>query len=332
MEHEIIQPVAKELLKSELTPERQLRMTNKSHNEIYIVDAHNAPNVLREIGRLREIVFREAGGGTGKELDLDEFDTCENCYKQLIVWNPEEEEIIGGYRYLLGSDVDFDKDGQPILATSHMFHFSDKFIKEYLPWTIELGRSFVSLEYQNTNKNGSKSLFALDNLWDGLGALTVIQPDVKYFFGKMTMYPSYIRKGRDMILYFLKKHFDDKENLIVPMKPLVIEEDPQELETLFCEESFKEDYKILNREVRKLGYNIPPLVNAYMGLSPTMKLFGTAINYGCGDVEETGILIAVDEILEQKRVRHIDSYIKEHPEALKITSGANKVIYKENIR
>ena len=318
MEHEIIQPVAKELLKSELTPERQLRMTNKSHNEIYIVDAHNAPNVLREIGRLREIVFREAGGGTGKELDLDEFDTCENCYKQLIVWNPEEEEIIGGYRYLLGSDVDFDKDGQPILATSHMFHFSDKFIKEYLPWTIELGRSFVSLEYQNTNKNGSKSLFALDNLWDGLGALTVIQPDVKYFFGKMTMYPSYIRKGRDMILYFLKKHFDDKENLIVPMKPLVIEEDPRELETLFCEESFKEDYKILNREVRKLGYNIPPLVNAYMGLSPTMKLFGTAINYGFGDVEETGILIAVDEILEQKRVRHIDSYIKEHPEAYAI--------------
>lgn len=329
MEQEIIKPVDKELLKKELTPERQLRMTNKSHNEIYIVDAHNAPNVLQEIGRLREIVFREAGGGTGKSVDLDEFDTCENCYKQLIVWNPEEEEIIGGYRYLLGSDVEFDPNGQPILATSHMFHFSEKFIKDYLPWTIELGRSFVSLEYQNTNKNGSKSLFALDNLWDGLGALTVIQPDVKYFFGKMTMYPSYIRKGRDMILYFLKKHFDDKERLIVPMKPLVIEADPNDLEKLFCEESFKEDYRILNREIRKLGYNIPPLVNAYMSLSPTMKLFGTAINYGFGDVEETGILIAVDEILEQKRVRHIDSYIKEHPEALKITSGANKVIYKD---
>ena len=329
MEQEIIKPVDKELLKKELTPERQLRMTNKSHNEIYIVDVHNAPNVLQEIGRLREIVFREAGGGTGKPVDLDEFDTCENCYKQLIVWNPEEEEIIGGYRYLLGSDVEFDSNGQPILATSHMFHFSEKFIKDYLPWTIELGRSFVSLEYQNTNKNGSKSLFALDNLWDGLGALTVIQPDVKYFFGKMTMYPSYIRKGRDMILYFLKKHFDDKERLIVPMKPLVIEADPNDLEKLFCEESFKEDYRILNREIRKLGYNIPPLVNAYMSLSPTLKLFGTAINYGFGDVEETGILIAVDEILEQKRVRHIDSFIKEHPEALKITSGANKVIYKD---
>jgi hypothetical protein len=209
-----------------------------------------------------------------------------------------------------------------------MFHFSERFIKEYAPWTIELGRSFVSLPYQSS-RMGAKSLFALDNLWDGLGALTVIKPNVKYFFGKMTMYPSYIRKGRDMILYFLKKYFDDKEKLIIPMKPLIIETDPAEFQTLFSGNSFKEDYKILNSEIRKLGYNIPPLVNAYMSLSPTMKLFGTAINYGFGDVEETGILIAMEEIFEEKRVRHIDSFIKEHPEALKITSGANKVIYKE---
>ena len=328
MEQEIISPVSKELLKSELTRERQLRMTNKSNNEIYVVTAHQAPNVMREIGRLREIAFREAGGGTGKEVDIDEFDTCENCYKQLIVWNPDEEEIIGGYRYLMGTDWELDDQGQPILATSHMFHFSEKFLRDYMPYTVELGRSFVSLEYQNVQKN-TKSIFALDNLWDRLGALTVLFPNLKYFFGKMTMYPSYVRKGRDMILYFLKKHFDDKENLITPMKPLVLESDPDELERLFSGNNFKEDYRILNSEVRKMGYNIPPLVNAYMGLSPTMKLFGTAINYGFGDVEETGILIAVDEILEQKRVRHIDSFIKEHPEALKITSGANNLIYKE---
>jgi hypothetical protein len=328
MEEEIIQPIDKEVLKRELTSERQLRMTNKSHNEIYIITAHEAPNVMKEIGRLREIAFRSAGGGTGKSMDIDEFDTMDNCYKQLIVWNPEEEEIIGGYRYLLGTDVDVDANGQPILATSHMFHFSDKFMKEYMPQTIELGRSFVSVDYQSTRR-GAKSLFALDNLWDGLGALTVIMPNAKYFFGKMTMYPSYVRRGRDMILYFLKKHFDDKDRLIIPMKPLVIETDEAELKMLFSEKSFKDDYKILNREIRKLGYNIPPLVNAYMGLSPTMKMFGTAINYGFGDVEETGILIAVDEILEEKRIRHIDSFIKAHPEALQITSGANNVIYKE---
>ena len=292
MEEEIIQPIDRELLKSELTPDKQLRMTNKSHNEIYIVTANDSPNVLKEIGRLREIAFREAGGGTGKSMDLDEFDFGDNCY------------------------------------TSHMFHFSDKFLKDYMPYTVELGRSFVSIEYQNVRKN-SKSIFALDNLWDGLGALTVLYPEVKYFFGKMTMYPSYIRRGRDMILYFLKKHFDDKENLVIPMKPLKLETPESEMEKIFTEDDFRADYRILNREIRELGFNIPPLVNAYMNLSPTMKLFGTAINYGFGDVEETGILIAVDEILEEKRVRHINSFIEEHPEALKITSGANKIFYKE---
>ena len=328
MEQPIISPISKDLLKSELTADKQLRMTNKSHNQIYVVTAHNAPNVMLEIGRLREIAFREAGGGTGKDADIDEFDTSDNCYKQLIVWNPDDEEIIGGYRYLLGTDWQYDEQGQPILATSHMFHFSEKFIREYAPWTVELGRSFVSLPYQSS-RMGAKSLFALDNLWDGLGAIPVIRPAVKYYFGKMTMYPSYIRKGRDMILYFLKKYFDDKEKLIIPMKPLELETDKDELDALFCAQDFKEDYLILNREIRKMGYNIPPLVNAYMGLSPTMKLFGTAINYGFGDVEETGILIAIDEIFESKRKRHIDTFMQEHREDIKITSGANKIFYKE---
>jgi len=327
MEQPIIEPIAKDVLKSELTSDRQLRLTNKSNNEVYVITAHNAPNVMQEIGRLREIAFREAGGGTGKAADIDEFDVCDNCYKQLIVWNPEHEEIIGGYRYLLGTDWEYDDKGQPILATSHMFHFSEKFLKEYAPHTVELGRSFVSLPYQSS-RMGAKSLFALDNLWDGLGALTVIRPNIKYLFGKMTMYPSYIRKGRDMILYFLRKYFDDKENLIIPLKPLKIETDEEELKNLFCMNNFKDDYRILNTEVRKLGYNIPPLVNAYMGLSPTMKLFGTAINYGFGDVEETGILIAVDEIWEEKRKRHIDTFIEKHRDEISITSGANKIFYK----
>ncbi|WP_321439167.1 GNAT family N-acetyltransferase [uncultured Bacteroides sp.] len=326
---DIIKPISKDILKAELTDDKRLRMTNKSNNYIYIITHQDSPNVMLEIGRLREIAFRAAGGGSGLSVDLDEYDTMENSYKQLIVWNPEAEEILGGYRYILGTDVSFDEKGHPILATSHMFDFSEKFIKEYLPTTIELGRSFVTLEYQST-RAGSKGLFALDNLWDGLGALTVIMPTVKYFFGKVTMYPSFNRQGRDMILYFLRKHFGDKESLITPMKPLNLESDENELAKLFDKDTFKKDYKTLNAEVRKLGYNIPPLVNAYMGLSPTMKMFGTAINYGFGDVEETGILIAVDEILEEKRVRHIDSFANSNPQACIITSGANKIIYKEN--
>ena len=224
MEEEIIAPISKELIKAELTEEKRLRMTNKSNNQIYIITAHDSPYTMQEIGRLREIAFRAAGGGTGKPVDIDEYDTMENPYKQLIVWNPEAEEILGGYRYILGTDVRFDEQGAPILATAHMFHFSERFLREFLPTTIELGRSFVTLEYQST-RAGSKGLFALDNLWDGLGALTVVMPNVKYFFGKVTMYPSYNRLGRDMILYFMRKHFADKDHLIQPIDPLRLDTD-----------------------------------------------------------------------------------------------------------
>ena len=308
----IIPPVSRELLKAELTPERRLRSTNKAGNEIYVLTYHEAPNVVREIGRLREIAFRAAGGGTGLALDLDEFDTCEHPYYQLIVWCPEDEQILGGYRFLPGREMQFRPDGQPHLATGHMFHFSEKFIREYLRDTVELGRSFVTLEYQSTRKL-AKSLFALDNLWDGLGALTVVIPGLKYFFGKMTMYPSFNRQARDMILYFLGKHFGDPDRLVVANEPLQLDTSDEELAALFVEDDFRADYRILNTEVRKLGFNIPPLVNAYMGLSPTMRSFGTAINHEFGEVEETGILIAVDEILEEKRMRHIDTFAETHP-------------------
>ena len=264
---------------------------------------------MKEIGRLREIAFRYAGGGTGKPCDIDEYDTMEEPCQQLIVWNPEAEEILGGYRFILGENVKYDSLGRPIIATSHMFDFSKKFIDEYMPYTLELGRSFVTLEYQSS-RAGAKGLYALDNLWDGLGALTVDYPQIEYFFGKVTMYPSYSTRGRDMILYFLNKHFPDKEKLVWPRTPLQTTTDVKEMEKLFPSEDFKENYKILNQEVRALGYNIPPLVNAYMGLSPMMKMFGTAINDEFGDVEESGILIAVNEILEEKRNRHIETYDK----------------------
>ena len=319
MMEDIIAPVERKLLKSELTQDRLLRTTNKSNNEIYIVTYQQAPNVVKEIGRLREIAFRAAGGGTGKSLDLDEFDTCDHPYYQLIVWDPEGEEILGGYRFLPGNEIRFAPDGQPLLATGHMFHFSKKFLENYIQETVELGRSFVTLEYQSTRKL-SKGIFALDNLWDGLGALTVIIPKLKYFFGKMTMYPSFNREARDMILYFLNKHFGDSEKLVYPVDPVTLDTDKEILEKLFCKKTFKEDYRILNKEVRKLGFNIPPLVNAYMGLSPTMRVFGTAINHEFGEVEETGILIAVDEILEEKRMRHIDTYVEEHPDSVDVFS------------
>ncbi|MDR1747133.1 MAG: GNAT family N-acetyltransferase [Tannerella sp.] len=309
----IIEPVEREILKKELTPEKRLRRTNKSGNEIYIITAQNSPHVMREIGRLREIAFRHYGGGTGLPADIDEFDTMDEAYRQLIVWSPQDERIMGGYRFLCGADVKFDGQGKPLLATSHLFNFSAHFLKNYLPYTVELGRSFVSVDYQ-ARLGSSKGLFILDNLWDGLGALTVIDPKLKYFYGKVTMYNTYDVEARNMILYFLNYHFPDPEELVRPIHPLHTNTNTEKMKALFHHDDFKLNYKILNQEVRKLNFDIPPLVNAYMNLSPKMRVFGTAINREFGDVEETGILIAINEILEEKKKRHIETYLMEMEE------------------
>ncbi len=305
----IIPPVDRELLVTELTKEKLLRKTNNAGNEIYIITADNSPHVMREIGRLRELTFRDAGGGTGKALDIDEYDEGAHSFKQMIVWDPEEQEIVGGYRFLHCKNVDIDKNNEVKSPTARLFKYSEKFIKEYLTKTIELGRSFVQPMYQPTF-DIRRGMYALDNLWDGLGALIVKHPDVYYLFGKVTMYPEFDNYARDLILYFMKKYFPDPDKLIYPKKPLKLETDEKILDTVFTGCNYKEDYKILVQKVRKLGENVPPLFNAYMNLSSTMKTFGTAINDHFGNVEETGILVTIEDIYEGKKDRHLSSYLK----------------------
>lgn len=302
---EIIAPVDRSLIEKELTPERFVRPTNSGNNEIYIVTYHDSPNITREIGRLREITFRDAGGGTGLDCDLDEFDMDdENPFRQLFVWDPREKEIIGGYRFIHGKTLKRHKDGHIDTPTSELFHLSEKFIKEYLPHTIELGRSFVQPAYQPA-VNLRKGMYALDNIWNGLGAILIQNPDVKYYFGKITMYPQYNVEARDLILYFLKKYFNDKNNLVYPHEPLALETSESWLSVQFTGGSYEKDYKILVQLVRERHENIPPLVNAYMNLSSTMLFFGTSLNPGFGDVEESGILVTLEDIYDFKKERHL---------------------------
>ncbi len=307
----IIPPLPKKLLLDELTEDTFIRKTNKGGNLLYIVNHDNAPNLLREIGRLREVAFRTAGGGTGKECDLDDYDSGENAYQQLIVWDPGQQEILGGYRFLICNADSCVVNGEVKLATSRLFNFSEAFTKDYLPHMIELGRSFVQPMYQSTNLR-RKGLYALDNLWDGLGTLVMDHPDIKYFFGKVTMYLHYHQEARDMILYFLNKHFPDKDKLVVPKEPLRVLMDPKKLEAIFTGSDYMEDYKILSKEVRSFGESIPPLINAYMSLSPSMRSFGTVMNHSFGEVEETGIMITVNDLYKSKVERHLSNYIPKH--------------------
>jgi hypothetical protein len=295
----VIPPISRKVILHELTAEKFVRYTNNGGNKLYVVTAHDSPSIMLEIGRLREISFRAAGGGTGKNIDIDDFDTNEkHPYKQLIVWDPKAKEILGGYRYIYTGNVTTHE-----LATSEIFSFSEKFIDKYLPRTIELGRSFVQPNYQSTQLK-SKGLYALDNLWDGLGALVLRYPEVNYFFGKVTMYVSYNVEARNILLYFLRKHFADHDDLVKPTYPLQTDTNEEHMRRLFVGTNYKEDYVILQREVRALGENIPPLINSYMKLSPSMRVFGTAINPFFGDVEETGILIKINDIYAEKIERY----------------------------
>lgn len=302
----VIDPIPYQLIKAELTPDKFVRKTNYGSNDLYITTAHDSPNVMHEIGRLRELTFRNAGGGTGKEVDIDQYDTHEIPYKQIIVWDEETKQILGGYRYINLSKLSTDDRESMKLATQGLFEFSDKFIKEYLPHTIELGRSFVQPEFQSAGAS-RKTLFALDNLWDGLGALIHMNPEVKYFFGKVTMYDSYNHYARDLVLCFLKKFFPDPDQLVYPVKPLHFHHNEQTLCTYFDKsKNYEDNYKILSKKVREMGESIPPLINSYMNLSPTLKSFGTAINTHFGNVEETGILVTIDDIYKSKKERHLN--------------------------
>mgnify|MGYP002623128200 CR=1 FL=1 len=304
----VIPPVDKEAIKAELNPGTFLRTTNRAGNELYIVGPE-AVSVIREIGRLREIAFRNDGGGTGAELDIDEFDTNPAYgYRQLVLWDPEAQEIMGGYRFCICENAVFRADGQPILTSSHMFEFSKKFIKEYLPCTVELGRSFVSVEYQSS-KAGSKSLYALDNLFDGIAALGVLyKKQVKYFFGKATIYREYPTEARELIMVFLNKYFGRKRRLIKIRKRVKVE-NPGKYRHLFKGKDYKEGYRILKAEITRMGVSIPPLVNTYMNLSPTMIYFGTGINDEFGDVYDSGILVTFKEMYPEKTRRHLETFV-----------------------
>ena len=301
---QIIPPVDPALMVQELEG-HLLRPSNKADNLIYDFTSHECPNVMREVARLREISYRDGGGATGNEMDIDDMDTMAKPYHQLIVWDPEKQQIIGGYRYLLGSDAEI-RDGQPYITSAHLFHYSERFIKDYLPYTIEFGRAFVQPAYQ-TREAGIKALFALDNIWDGIGALVYNYPHLKYMFGKVTIYPDYNTTARDLIYTFLTRFHKGEEGLFAPYHPvplLPLSVDP------FTGKDAEENYHILQHAVREQGTVIPPMFSAYLNLTHHLQFFGNAINDELADVYESGIMVEIDKILPEKKDRYVKSYVE----------------------
>lgn len=293
----IIDPVDRELLIKELASLEKIRDTRRGKNEIYVFNAKQSPNLMRDVGRLREEAFRQGGGGSGEEVDIDEGDTIDNGYWQLIAWDPERKEIVGGYRYIICTRP------HPLnLSTEHYFRFSEKFRKLFLPRTIELGRAFVQLKYQTAEN--PKSIFALDNLWDGLGAIIAKHPRARYLLGKVTIYSSYNEEARNSLFYFLHKYFPDKERLVKGINPIKMNIDHRKYEGIFTGANYDEDYKILLGRIRGYKESIPPLINAYMNLSSTMRVFDTITNPDLGGIYDTGILLSIKDIYPEKYDRY----------------------------
>ena len=300
----IIPAVETSVLEKELEG-HLLRPSNKADNLIYDITSHECPNVMREIARLREISYRDGGGATGKEMDIDDMDTMAKPYHQLIVWDPEHRQIIGGYRYLLGSEAEI-RDGQPYITSAHLFHYSDKFIREYLPYTIEFGRAFVQPMYQK-REMGVKALFALDNIWDGIGAVMHNNPQIRWMIGKVTIYPDYNVQARELIYAYLDQYHRGEEGLFAPYHPLTsnpLTSNP------FEGEDKQENYHILQRTVREQGTVIPPMFSAYLNLTNDLFFFGNAINDELANVYETGIMVDLNTVYPEKKERYISSYIQ----------------------
>jgi len=300
---QIIPPVETSLLLQELEG-HLLRPSNKADNLIYDITAHECPNVMREIARLREISYRDGGGATGKEMDIDEMDTMEKPYHQLIVWDPQHQQIVGGYRYLFGSEAEI-RNGQPHITSAHLFRYSERFIQEYLPYSIEFGRAFVQPVYQ-TREMGVKALFALDNIWDGIGALVHNNPQLRWMFGKVTIYPTYNATARELIYAYLNRYHRGDSGLIAPY----IQEPLLPVETPFEGDDAQANFHILQHAVREQGTVIPPMFTAYLNITNELQFFGNAINDELANVYESGIMVDLTRVYPEKKERYITPYIQ----------------------
>ena len=127
----VIPPVDKNLILEELKSATFLKKTNYANREIYVTNAHRSPSIMREIGRLREISFGASGGGSGTECDIDQYDLAPepHCYQQLFVWDTTDQEIIGGYRFIVGRDIMRQESGELFSATADLFEFTDEFVE-----------------------------------------------------------------------------------------------------------------------------------------------------------------------------------------------------------
>jgi hypothetical protein len=264
---------------------------------------------MQEVGRLRELTFREAGAGFGKKVDIDDYDIGEHCCKQLIVWDPIKKEIVGGYRFNLFYDLKNKNLNDTPLSNKSFYNVSNKFVSDYIPYLVELSRAFIQPMFQ-PKYAGRRAAFSLDNIWDGLGALVIKYPFLKYYFGRLTFFSNYNATVRDSIFYFFQKHLKGDTFLLQAKSPLSLDTPISYIKKKINMSDIKEDYKSLQLIAKEHNTVIPPLMKSYYNASSSLKVFDPVFDSYFGSSYAAAIIVTIKDIYPSYVKRYIKPYKK----------------------
>jgi putative hemolysin len=294
VEKNVIHPVSRKTIKQQLEKNILLGLTS-DRKKIFLIDSFSAPDVLKEISRLREITFRKVSEGTGKKMDLDKYDSY---YKHIVLWDEDELEIVGSYRIGIGKII-MKTLGVSGFYTSELFVHSSK-LQNMLLHSAELGRSFVQSKYWNTS--------ALDYLWQGIGVFLRDNPQIKYLFGGVSLSKNYSEEAKKNIIYFFNKWFGDNTSLSTAKNKFTIPlADVPELKSIYSSNDFKSEMITLKNLLKHLGYSIPTLYKQYAELCEQdgIKFIDFCIDPDFNNCVDSLILVDVSKIKESKKLRYI---------------------------
>ncbi len=291
----VIHPVDVKAVKKALYQSRLLGET-RDGKKIFLYRFTNDCPVMQEIARLRELTFRVVEEGTGLALDLDAFDVY---YSHIVLWDDNDLEIVGAYRVGEGPRIMADL-GVEGFYTHTLFDLRQGNFTDFLPYSIELGRSFVQPRYWGQN--------SLDYLWYGIGAYLREQPEIKYLFGPVSLSPAYPQLAKEMIIGFYRQQFGSEVASAKARMPFAISDQCQEFARTAFSDDYSVSFKVLNSELKKLGVKVPTLYKQYVEL---------CVDKGCHFIDfnidpdfnhciDSLIMVEIDKITPKKRLRYID--------------------------
>lgn len=290
----IAHPMSRQEIRSELRKGEQIGTTS-DNKQIYLIEHENAPNIINEIGRLREYSFRKVGEGSGRARDIDAYD---RYYHHLVLWDDEALEIAGAYRigecgWILSW---LGKEG---LYMSDLCDMHDSF-DNILEDAIELGRSFVQPKYW-----GSR---ALDYLWQGIGAYLSHNPQIKYMMGPVSISGSFPKHAQEALVYFYTLYFGSSHTMVKAKSPYRLSDYVQaEFTALFSGEDYNEDFRRLKDYLKSFDVSVPTLYKQYSELCEEggVEFMDFGIDTDFNNCIDGYILVDISKIKEAKRQRYI---------------------------